>query len=114
MASYVNGTHNDRQEYHNAAAGAQYTENGNSAGKSVVTETTVDEVAWYFVERYYTTLSDKPDQLHVSQRGHGRIAPACTNSMSTDISAVVLQQEVPIRLWQRERRQACHSWSQRK
>lgn len=65
MASYVNGTHNDRQEYHNAAAGAQYTENDNSAGKSVVTETTVDEVAWYFVERYYTTLSDKPDQLHL-------------------------------------------------
>ena len=25
-----------------------------------------DEVGWYFVEQYYTTLSKNPDKLHVS------------------------------------------------
>src|SRR5438552_2654090 len=26
-----------------------------------------DEVGWYFVEQYYTTLSQSPEKLHVSQ-----------------------------------------------
>lgn len=26
-----------------------------------------DEVGWYFVEQYYTTLSKNPEKLHVSQ-----------------------------------------------
>jgi len=26
---------------------------------------TKDEVGWYFVEQYYTTLSKNPDKLHV-------------------------------------------------
>lgn len=25
-----------------------------------------DEVGWYFVEQYYTTLSKSPDRIHVS------------------------------------------------
>lgn len=25
-----------------------------------------DQVAWYFVEQYYTTMSKNPDKLHVS------------------------------------------------
>lgn len=25
-----------------------------------------DEVGWYFVQQYYTTLSKNPDKLHVS------------------------------------------------
>lgn len=27
-----------------------------------------DEVAWFFVEQYYTTLSKNPEKLHVSCR----------------------------------------------
>lgn len=27
-----------------------------------------DEVAWFFVEQYYTTLSKTPEKLHVSPR----------------------------------------------
>ena len=30
-----------------------------------------DEVGWYFVEQYYTTLSKSPEKLHVS-RNNGR------------------------------------------
>ena len=34
-----------------------------------------DEVGWYFVEQYYTTLSKNPEKLHVSQafRGEGSL-----------------------------------------
>ena len=28
--------------------------------------TSKDEVGWYFVQQYYTTLSKNPDKLHVS------------------------------------------------
>lgn len=40
----------------NAPAGTE--ENSNSVSK--------DEVGWYFVEQYYTTLSRSPEKLHVS------------------------------------------------
>lgn len=29
-----------------------------------------DEVGWYFVEQYYTTLSKTPEKLHVCQSSH--------------------------------------------
>ncbi len=35
--------------------------NGKDLGK--------DEVGWYFVEQYYTTLSKSPEKLHVSRAG---------------------------------------------
>jgi hypothetical protein len=34
-----------------------------------------DEVGWYFVEQYYTTLSKSPERLYVSRL---RPAPPCT------------------------------------
>lgn len=40
----------------NAPSGTE--ENSNSVSK--------DEVGWYFVEQYYTTLSRSPEKLHVS------------------------------------------------
>jgi hypothetical protein len=30
-----------------------------------------DEVGWYFVEQYYTTLSKSPEKLHVSPQHFG-------------------------------------------
>lgn len=31
-----------------------------------------DEVGWYFVEQYYTTLSKSPEKLHVSAPDRAR------------------------------------------
>jgi hypothetical protein len=35
---------------------------GNASGNDL----SKDEVGWYFVEQYYTTLSKSPEKLHVS------------------------------------------------
>ncbi len=43
-----------------AAPASSSTGNGDSNGVSK------DEVGWYFVEQYYTTLSKNPERLHVS------------------------------------------------
>ena len=51
-----------------------------------------DEVGWYFVEQYYTTLSKAPERLHVSSSsGLFYIGTELT------ISAAVLWQEVAVR-----------------
>lgn len=48
----------------NGATGthAPNTPSGNAEGTGV----SKDEVGWYFVEQYYTTMSRSPDKLHVS------------------------------------------------
>jgi hypothetical protein len=51
-----------------------------------------DEVGWYFVEQYYTTLSRSPDKLHVSQSVRTPMAMA-------DMSTALLQQALAVRLW---------------
>ncbi|MBE7179618.1 MAG: hypothetical protein INR71_00120 [Terriglobus roseus] len=45
----------------------------------------VEEVGWYFVERYYTTMSKKPDNLFVcccGPRGR-RLANVCSSSTTS-------------------------------
>ena len=42
----------------NAPADSASASNNSNLGK--------DEVAWFFVEQYYTTLSKTPEKLHVS------------------------------------------------
>jgi hypothetical protein len=51
-----------------------------------------DEVGWYFVEQYYTTLSKTPDKLYVSRAT--RETPGCL----TNLEPALLQQTVAIRL----------------
>lgn len=46
-----------------ASIDAGTTSGGNSSNLSK------DEVGWYFVEQYYTTLSKSPEKLHVSCLG---------------------------------------------
>lgn len=59
-----------------STAGAFSEDNGN--GPNVMNNSTTgpsegngsvpkDEVGWYFVEQYYTTLSKHPERLHVSK-----------------------------------------------
>ena len=45
-----------------ATASVDNNTSGAADGNSSVPK---DEVGWYFVEQYYTTLSRSPDKLHV-------------------------------------------------
>ncbi len=84
----VNGEYGNQQQYgaveqhlssqgaaNTTSAGAYGGENGNPAditnnSSSAASESSggvpKDEVGWYFVEQYYTTLSKSPEKLHVS------------------------------------------------
>ena len=84
----VNGNHSSQQQYGNAeqhlsshggansvATGAYSGENTSSTATANNTSSSTnegnggvpkDEVGWYFVEQYYTTLSKSPEKLHVS------------------------------------------------
>lgn len=46
----------------------------NQSSSTAASEIPKDEVGWYFVEQYYTTLSRSPDKLYVSQSLHTLIA----------------------------------------
>ena len=46
-------------------AASSTTESGTTASPST-NNLPKDEVGWYFVEQYYTTLRKSPDKLHVS------------------------------------------------
>lgn len=49
------------------------------AQQAAASEIPKDEVGWYFVEQYYTTLSKTPDRLYVC------LSPAiCVNAMLCD------------------------------
>jgi len=72
----VNG--NYAQQGYDASANNYAAASSNSAGvysapqapqtssSSAASEIPKDEVGWYFVEQYYTTLSRSPDKLYVS------------------------------------------------
>ena len=56
------------------SSGASGTENPSVPGNAPQPSSTgnsnsipKDEVGWYFVEQYYTTLSRSPEKLHVSE-----------------------------------------------
>lgn len=63
----ANGTFNQQDQYKSteqypATSGAAGSSTGGASGG----ELSKDEVGWYFVEQYYTTLSKSPEKLHVS------------------------------------------------
>jgi hypothetical protein len=67
----VNGTYAHQYEANNYGAAAANSANTYNtapqpASNSSSTEIPKDEVAWYFVEQYYTTLSKTPEKLYVS------------------------------------------------
>jgi uncharacterized membrane protein len=55
-----------------AGYGADYRSQNNhhqsapSTASSTTAEVSKEQVAWYFVESYYTTMSQTPEKLHVS------------------------------------------------
>jgi len=60
----TNGSFGQQDQFKNEA----YPATGAPASSSDEQDTklTKDEIGWYFVEQYYTTLSKNPEKLHVS------------------------------------------------
>jgi len=63
-SGYGAGNLNPQSNYNSATTTAASGAPAASAGGS--TEIPKDEVGWYFVEQYYTTLSRSPEKLYVS------------------------------------------------
>ena len=63
------------------------------AQQAAASEIPKDEVGWYFVEQYYTTLSKSPDRLYVS-----RMLPISLLSWDKRLTstAAFLQQALPV------------------
>lgn len=66
----ANGNFSQQDQYKGAveqypATAGQSTESAAANGSSNG-DLSKDEVGWYFVEQYYTTLSKSPEKLHVS------------------------------------------------
>ncbi|KAL2074638.1 hypothetical protein VTL71DRAFT_8416 [Oculimacula yallundae] len=63
----TNGTFAQQEQYKStteqypATSGAADSTSGNASGNDL----SKDEVGWYFVEQYYTTLSKSPEKLHL-------------------------------------------------
>lgn len=58
----TNGSFASQEQYNATSANAEAA-SGNTNGASKLSK---DEIGWYFVEQYYTTLSKNPEKLHVS------------------------------------------------
>jgi hypothetical protein len=75
-------TNGNSQHYANQFGSTQQGSNAFPGGSSVPDQSASpannnlgkDEVAWFFVEQYYTTLSKNPEKLHVR--------PCCPNALS--------------------------------
>jgi len=80
----VNGNYGAQQSYQptESSNSAAHVANGANGGNSAATANghdtsgatesksgvPKDEVGWYFVEQYYTTLSRNPEKLHVCRK----------------------------------------------
>lgn len=68
----TNGNTNQQEHYRSSAehytatSGASEAAGGNTNGSGDLSK---DEIGWYFVEQYYTTLSKSPEKLHVGGIG---------------------------------------------
>lgn len=69
----VNGNYAPQQYENSYSTGAsnftpsQQPTPSQPAQQAAASEIPKDEVGWYFVEQYYTTLSKSPDRLYVSR-----------------------------------------------
>lgn len=72
--------------------------NGTQAAPSTTSPAVApkDEVGWYFVEQYYTTLSRSPERLHVSS---AVVSFRHTPTTLADSRPALLQQDVAVCLW---------------
>lgn len=62
MAAATNGSFSNQEQYTQAPVDPAAATNANGSGNGDLSK---DEVGWYFVEQYYTTLSKSPEKLHL-------------------------------------------------
>jgi hypothetical protein len=92
----TNGSFAQQEQYKNtteqypATSGATESSTGGASGNDL----SKDEVGWYFVEQYYTTLSKSPEKLHVCC-----ICPIIIKERNADICIVILWKTLSICLW---------------
>ena len=97
----------DQQQANNAYASQNYNQapaasNPPAPAANTQSEIPKDEVGWYFVEQYYTTLSRTPEKLYVSPQ---RIVTGVeTGADGRDLA--LLQQAFPVRVGKRDRQGA--------
>jgi hypothetical protein len=97
----------DQQQANNSYASQNYNQapaasNAPAPSANTQSEIPKDEVGWYFVEQYYTTLSRTPEKLYVSSQ---RIAMGIeTGADGRNIA--LLQQALPVRVRKRDRQGA--------
>jgi hypothetical protein len=75
-------------EHYPATSGPAESSTGSASGNDL----SKDEVGWYFVEQYYTTLSKSPEKLHVSLY-------AVYFNQSSNSSLALLWKALPVRFW---------------
>lgn len=62
----INGSFHNQDQYKTSETYTSTSEaTEQTQTNSVNHDLSKDEVGWYFVEQYYTTLSKNPDKLHV-------------------------------------------------
>lgn len=59
----TNGIFSQQEQYKAGESSTAVAAADASTANSILSK---DEVGWYFVEQYYTTLSKSPEKLHVS------------------------------------------------
>lgn len=73
MSTNGSSTQQEAHEQHRTPQAAPAEVNtGSNANEDIAG----DEVGWYFVEQYYTTLSKSPEKLHVSSHSAINLATA--------------------------------------
>jgi hypothetical protein len=104
--SYVPQHGFDQQQANNAYASQNYNQAPAASSNSASTATPQpeipkDEVGWYFVEQYYTTLSRTPEKLYVSWESIGirdrAMADGWKNSSTTTSAPNSCQETRPKR-----------------
>jgi hypothetical protein len=60
----TNGTFGQQDQYRNSTEHYPAT-SGATEASGANSDLSKDEIGWYFVEQYYTTLSKSPEKLHV-------------------------------------------------
>lgn len=96
----------DQQQANNAYASQNYNQapaaSNPAPSANTQSEIPKDEVGWYFVEQYYTTLSRTPEKLYVS-------LPRIVKSIEIGADCwtiALLQQAFPVRVRKRDRQGA--------
>jgi hypothetical protein len=90
-----------------------FQQQGAQPAQQAAAEIPKDEVGWYFVEQYYTTLSKSPERLYVSRLPPAARAALHVPERVTDLSASSSTTSVPSMSLASRRRRSASAWARR-